>query len=102
MVPLSHCRAIEAALGLDRTRVPHLLSHFLEVAVRSGYREALARAEDLVTTVGRIVIIRPVFLALVETEWSRPRARPLFDRVRDRHHPITVLLLEQVLKDHGL
>jgi aminopeptidase N len=102
LIPLDDCRAVEAAFALDRTRVPQFLSQFLEIAVRSGYRECLPRAEELITTVGRYFIIRPVFQALAQSEWSRPLARPLLEKVRHRHHSITVAQLEQVLSKEGL
>jgi aminopeptidase N len=102
VIPVEHCRAIEAAFALDQTRVPQFLSQFLEIAIRSGYREVLPRAEALIGTVGRVFIIRPVFQALAETEWSRPSARPLLERVRARHHPISVAQMEQVLASAGL
>jgi len=101
-LPVDDCRALEAALALDRTRVPQFQSQFLEIAVRSGYRRCLPRAEALITTVGRMFIIVPVFQAMAQTEWSRPLARPLLEKVRLRHHPITVLAMEKVLLQQGL
>ncbi|HMK09619.1 MAG TPA: leukotriene A4 hydrolase C-terminal domain-containing protein, partial [Anaerolineales bacterium] len=101
VIPLEDCRAIESAFALDRTRVPYFLSHFLEIAVRSGLREALPRAENLVATVGRLLITRPVFQAIAETDWSRPHARPLLERIRGRLHPITVAELERVAANAG-
>jgi len=102
VIPVEHCAALEQAFSLDRTRVPQFLSHFLEIAVRSGYQPALPRAEDLITSVGRMFIIVPVFLAMAETEWTRHRARPLLERIRARHHPITVARLEEILRKEGL
>lgn len=102
VVPAEHCAALEEAFALDRTRVTPFLSHFLEIAVRSGYRPALPRAEDLITRVGRMFIIVPVFLAMAETEWTRHLARPLLQRIRTRHHPITVARLEEILRKEGL
>jgi hypothetical protein len=29
-------------------------------------------------------------------------ARPMFERFRDRHHPITIVIIEQILARHGL
>jgi leukotriene-A4 hydrolase len=101
-IPVEHCRALEEAFALDRTRVPNFLSNFFEIAIRSGYREVLPRAEELVATVGRGVIIVPVFQAIAQTAWSRSIARPLFERVRTRHHPIAVSNLAQVLEKEGL
>ena len=101
-LPVDDCRALESALALDRTRVPQFQSQFLEIAVRSGYRRCLPRAEALISTVGRMFIIVPVFQAMAQTEWSRPLARPLLEKVRLRHHPITVLAMEKVLLQQGL
>jgi aminopeptidase N len=102
VIPLDHCRAIESSFALAQTRVPVFLSQFLEIAIRSGYRECLPRAEALISTVGRVFIIRPVFQALAETEWSRPSARPLLEKVRPRHHPITIQAMEHVLSQAGV
>ena len=101
-VPVDRCRWLEQVFALDRTRVPILLSQFYEIAIRSGYREVLPRAEELVSTVGRGVIIMPVFQAMAQTEWTRPLARALLERVRSRYHPITVSQMEEVLKKEGL
>jgi hypothetical protein len=101
ILPVDDCRALETAFALDHTRVPQFQSQFLEIAVRSGYRQCLPRAENLISTVGRMFIIIPVFQAMAQTEWSRPRARPLLEKVRSRHHPITVLAMEQVLAQPG-
>jgi hypothetical protein len=39
---------------------------------------------------------------MVETDWSRDRARPLFDRVREKHHPVTINAMNSVLKKAGV
>ena len=101
-VPLDHCRWLEQTFALDRTRVPMFLTQFYEIAIRSGYREILPRAEELVASVGRMFIIGSVFRAMAQTEWTRPMARPLLERVRSRHHPITVSQMEQILEQEGL
>jgi leukotriene-A4 hydrolase len=96
------CRAVEEALSLKTTPIDLFLSQWLEIAILSGYRDVLPTAEDLIGRVGRMLIILPVFRAIVQAEWSRPRARPLFERVRDRHHPITVRAMENLLAQQGL
>ncbi len=101
-IPVDDCRALEQVFALDRTRVPHFLSHFYEISIRSEYREVLPRAEELVSTVGRSFITRPVFQAMAETEWTRPMARPLLEKVRQRLHPVTVSYMEEVLAKEGL
>jgi hypothetical protein len=45
ILPVDDCRALDAAFALDRTRGPQFQSQVLEIAVRSGYRESLPRAQ---------------------------------------------------------
>lgn len=99
---LKECRALEDALSLKTTPIDLFLSQWLEIAILSEYRDVLPVAEDLVGRVGRMLIILPVFRAIVQAEWSRPRARPLFERVRSGHHPITVRAMENLLALQGL
>jgi leukotriene-A4 hydrolase len=99
---LADCRAVEAALDLNPSRPAVFLSQFYEIAVRSGDRDVLAPAEALIAKVGRLLILLPIFRAIAQTDWSRSEARPLFERIRPRHHPISVRAMEQVLEKEGL
>jgi hypothetical protein len=49
-----------------------------------------------------MLYILPIVRAMIETEWSRDFVRPLFERVRDRHHQITIHAMEGLLKKAGL
>ena len=49
--------------------------------------------------IGRMLYILPIVArAMTQTDWSRGYIRPLFERVRDRHHQITVHAMEGMLK----
>ncbi len=52
--------------------------------------------------IGRMLYVLPIVRAMIETDWSRRHIRPLFERVRDRHHQITVNAIEGLLKRAGL
>ena len=52
--------------------------------------------------IGRMLYILPIVRVMIETDWSRGYIRPLFERVRDRHHQITVHAIEGSLKKAGL
>jgi aminopeptidase N len=101
-VPASDCAYFESLFQVGATRVGDLRSRFFELAIRSGYREALADYEAFFASVGRYAFHEPVFRALVEETWSRPLARPLLDRWRHRHHAHTVAAMERVLTEAGL
>jgi hypothetical protein len=101
-VPAADCAFFEDLLGIRGTRDGELLTRFSELAVRSGYREALTAYEAYFAKVGRLSFHEPVFRALAQEDWSRPLARPMLERWRSRHHPATIAALERILAQAGL
>jgi len=101
---ISHaeCSQLEDLLKLRETTHTLELYEFIRVAIRSGYAQAWPSIERFTESVGNEFQLRRVFRCLADNDWSRPLARPLFERVRDRHHPITVGLVDQVLSDAGV
>ena len=63
--------------------------HFYVIAIASGYQAILPRIEQFMEKIGRMLYVLPIVRAMIETDWSRGYIRPLFERVRDRHHQIT-------------
>jgi len=49
-----------------------------------------------------MLYVLPIVRAMIEADWSRDKVRPLFERVRGRHHQITVNAMEGTLKKAGL
>jgi aminopeptidase N len=96
------CALLESLFRLKQSRDGDLRSRFHELAVRSGYREALADYETFFASVGRYSFHEPVFRALVGEPWSRARARPLLEQWRHRHHSHTVAAIERILIEAGL
>jgi len=101
-IPASDCAYLEELFRIRGTRDGELLCRFSELAVRSGYREALPAYEAFFSSVGRYSFHEPVFRALAEETWSRPLARPLLERWRHRHHPATAAAIERILSQAGL
>jgi hypothetical protein len=58
----------------------------------------MPRVEIFFGKLGRMLYLFPVGRALMETEWSRSLVRPMFEKVRERHHPMTVAAIEGMLK----
>jgi aminopeptidase N len=101
-ISVKDCKYFETLFGLKDSRNFSLQYIFLPLAIRSEYKEVLQRVEEFVAKVGRGLYLGRMFRALVETEWSQDLARPMFERYRDRHHPITVVIIEQILSRQGL
>jgi hypothetical protein len=77
-------------------------SYFYVIAIASGYEAILPRVEKFMGTIGRMLYVLPIVRIMLETDWSREHIRPLFERVRDRHHQITVHAIEGLLRNAGL
>jgi hypothetical protein len=75
---------------------------FYATCIRSGYREILPRIEAFIAGFGRMLYLERIFRALIETDWTREHARRIFEQVRDRHHAITIHVIENLLKKAGL
>jgi leukotriene-A4 hydrolase len=96
-ITIENCHHLDQLFGLQESRNPQSLSAFYVISIRSGDDSIMPRVEAFVEQVGRLILIRPIFLALAETEWSRDQARPLFERVRSLHHAITQKIIDRLL-----
>jgi leukotriene-A4 hydrolase len=101
-IPLEDCTYFEKILDLEKRNDAAHYSFFYELCIRSGYQEILPRVEDFVGQIGRMFYIMPIFRAMVATEWAKEHARPLFERVKKRHHQITVHVVDDLLKQANL
>ncbi|MBM3122604.1 MAG: M1 family metallopeptidase [Chloroflexi bacterium] len=101
-ISIDDCGRIEASLGLRTTKRTLELYEFLRLATRSGYAQVWPMMEAFAERVGNEYQLKRVFRSLAEAEWSRPLTRPLFERVRHRHHPITEGLVDQLLRELGV
>jgi aminopeptidase N len=101
-IPVEDCRYFEDVFNLESRNDAGLYSPFYVICVASRDQAVLPRLEQYLGTIGRMLLIMPIVRAMIETDWSRPHVRPLFERVRDRHHQITVSAMEGLLKKAGL
>ncbi len=97
-IPVEDCQYFDDILELEKRNDVAFFSHFSVICVASGYEAILPRIEQYIGTIGRMLYILPIVRAMIETDWSRGYVRPLFERVRDRHHQITVNAIEGLLK----
>ncbi len=96
------CKYLEDVLELDQRNDDYFYTYFYSLCIASGYRDVMPRVEDFVEKIGRMLYIMPIMRSMVETGWARDRARPLLERVREKHHPVTIAALEALLKKAGL
>jgi leukotriene-A4 hydrolase len=96
------CQYFDAILELEKRNDVAFFSFFYVICIMSGYEAILPRVEQFMGKIGRMLYVLPIVRAMIETDWSRDKVRPLFQRVRDRHHQITVNAIEGLLKKAGL
>ena len=99
---IEDCRSLEKIFELKDDRDFGLSYQYYVRAIQSGYQDVLPEVEEIISGYGRSYVIGGIFRAMVKTEWSRPLARPLFEQYREKHHPITVSRIENILKEAGL
>jgi aminopeptidase N len=101
-MPVEDCKYFADALDLKKRNDGELFSFFYAICIASGYREIMPEVETFMATIGRMLYVFPVARALLEADWSRGQVRALFERVKSRHHQITVNGMERMLKGAGL
>jgi len=101
-IGIDDCAALEELFGLKTSRNNNLVVAFLSKALASGYEDALDSAERILSTVGRMLYLKPLYRALVEAEWCKHKARDFYDRHGASYHPIAKGGIERILKEAGL
>jgi len=102
VIPSGHCAYFGGLFGIEKSRNRNHQTEFLVVAIRSGYEPALDGVQELVSSVGRMLYLKPLYRALAETDWVRGRARGLFEKYRDQYHPIASAAIDRLLTTAGL
>ncbi len=101
-IPVEDCRHIEGIFNLKDSHNYFMMNRFYQIAVQSGYQDVLPGIERMVGSDGRMVNLAMIFRTMVKEDWTREKARPMFERHRDRHHPTTVAVIEGILSKAGL
>ena len=101
-IPVEDCRYFDDVLELEKRNDVAFFSFFYVTGIQSGDETILPRLEEFMGKIGRMLYVLPIVRAMIETDWSREKVRPLFERVRDHHHQITIHAIEGMLKKAGL
>ena len=102
VIPVDDCKYFEDILELEKKNDDAFFSPFYAICVTSGYQEIWPRVEKFMGTIGRMLYVIPVVRAMIATDWSKGKARPLFESVKGMHHQITIHATNGMLKKAGL
>jgi aminopeptidase N len=99
-LPAAHLKEMDEAMKLSASSNAYVRSAWLVLAIGNRYQPAIASAEEFLPRVGRNLLIRPVYRALVQQgDWGLPVAQRIFAGARGNYHPITVTAIEKVLAE---
>jgi len=84
------CRALDETYALTDATNNEVLVAWLVLACESGFTKpsVLPRVENVLSRIGRMKYLKPLYRALSRHEETRAIARDLFTRFAPRYHPI--------------
>ncbi|MEQ1918213.1 MAG: M1 family metallopeptidase [Elusimicrobiota bacterium] len=94
------CARLDAALGLTARGNYEILTAWLCLAVANGYEPVFKRARLLLTRVGRMKYVRPLYQALGKTAPGRALAREVFAAAAPTYHSLTRRAAESAMAQY--
>jgi len=94
-----HCRALDERFALTRSTNYEILVSWLSLALLSGYDAVLPRVTQVLSEVGRMKFLRPLYTALAVNPQTRALAVETFARLAPSYHPISRQVVDRVLRE---
>ena len=95
------CAWLDGKLGLTGRGNHEILVQWLCLAAASGYEPVFARVRLLLSTVGRMKYVRPLYEALGHTAPGRTLAREVFAAAAPTYHSLTRRVAETVMAGYS-
>ncbi|MEK7388917.1 MAG: M1 family metallopeptidase [Elusimicrobiota bacterium] len=101
---MSHeeCAWLDGALSLTGRGNHEILTQWLCIAASSGYEPAFDRVRRLLTRVGRMKYVRPLYQALGRTEAGRRIAHEIFAQAGPAYHSLTRRAAQSLLDQYAV
>lgn len=91
-------KELDDTLNLSGSTNAYVRSAWAELAIANHYDPALPSIRAFVTSVGRGLLIRPIYEGLMKQgEWGEPIAKRFFDEARPTYHPVTAAQIEKIV-----
>lgn len=87
-MPADFCEALDARFSLTGARDYEMKVAWLKLALASGYDAVLPEVERVLTTVGRMKYLSPLYAALAARSETKALAQKIFARAAPGYHPI--------------
>ena len=83
------CSWLDETFGLTARGNYEVLVEWLTIAAGSAFDPALPRVREVLTDVGRMKYLKPLYSALMSNEATPPFAREVFAEVQESYHPLS-------------
>lgn len=91
-------KELDETLGLSASNNAYVRSAWAELAIANRYDPALPAIRAFAGSVGRGLLIRPIYEGLMKQgEWGPPIARRFFEEARQTYHPVTAAQVEKIV-----
>ena len=97
-LPVDRMAILDQAFGFSERRNSEVLFEWLQLAIRRHYQPAMPALERFLMSQGRRKFVRPLFEALMKTDWGRPEAKRIYAAARPSYHAVTVGTLDGIVK----
>lgn len=96
------CAALDAAFGLMGKGNYELLVEWLVIASGSDYEPSFGKIREVLSRVGRMKYLRPLYTALGATERTRALARDIFAAESPSYHGLSRRVVSGVLEKYAV
>ncbi|ATY30677.1 M1 family metallopeptidase [Sphingomonas psychrotolerans] len=91
-------KELDDTLGLSGSTNAYVRSAWAELAIANRYDPALTSIGVFVTSVGRGLLIRPIYEGLMQQgDWGKPIAKRFFEEARTTYHPVTAAQIAKIV-----
>jgi len=94
------CAWLDGTFGLDRRGNHEILVEWLTIAAGSDYEPAFPRLRGVLTRVGRMKYLRPLYQALGKHPRTRALARSIFAQAKDSYHALSRRVAESLMEKY--
>jgi aminopeptidase N len=95
------CAWLDRSLGLTASGNHEILVAWLAIAIASDYEPARPRVREVLTNVGRMKYLRPLYTALARNPRTLPLGREILAEAAPGYHPLSRRVAATILDEAG-
>jgi aminopeptidase N len=88
---------LDQAYGFTSSQNAQIERSWLELVIRNNYQPGFARLENYLTTIGRRILIEPLYTDLMKTPSGTEFAKRVYAKARPGYHPSTAEAVDAIV-----